>query len=213
MPVASELTDAFDRVVVINLPRRPDRLAQFNRRIEGHWPFAMPLRFDAFDGSATPAPLSWDVGPGAWGCQRSHLAVLDQAIADGCRSLLVLEDDAFPASDLARRSADFLARVPSDWTCLMLGAEHLVRPLPVSSGIVRCITSIRCHAYAVRGAMMPMLSAFWHRNQTDHCDLVLSALMPHYPTYAPDPPLFGQDAGPSDITPETYPVRFLAVAA
>ena len=135
--------------------------------------------------------------------------MLDAAIGDGVGSLLVLEDDAHPAADLPRRAAAFLAALPADWACLMLGAEHLAPPTPVAPGVVRCRTSIRCHAYAVRGPLMPMLAAFWQANQTDHCDLVLSALMPHYPTYAPDPPLLGQAAGPSDITPATYPVRFL----
>ena len=203
------LADAFDRAVVINLPRRPERLARFRAATAPDWPFAIPQTFAAVDGSTCPpAPPSWSHGPGAWGCLQSHRAVLDAAIADGVGSLLVLEDDAHPAADLPARAPAFLTAVPADWACLMLGAEHLVRPTPVAPGVVRCRTSIRCHAYAVRGPLMPMLSAFWQANRTDHCDLVLSALMPHYPTYAPDPPLVGQAAGPSDITPESYPLRF-----
>ncbi len=205
------LADAFDRVVVINLPRRPERLARFAAATAAtDWPFAAPQPFAAVDGlTAPPPPPAWPHGPGAWGCLQSHRAVLAAALADGVGSLLVLEDDAHPAPDLAARAAPFLAAVPADWACLMLGAEHLVPPAPVAPGVVRCTTSIRCHAYAVRGPLMPMLAAFWQANQTDHCDLVLSALMPHFPTYAPDPPLFGQAAGPSDITPDTYPLRFL----
>jgi hypothetical protein len=122
----------------------------------------------------------------------------------------VLEDDAYPADDLAQRSKLFFSRVPADWDCLMLGAEHLLPPIAVGPGVVRCAASIRCHAYAVRGPLMRMLSVFWQANQTDHCDLVLSSLMPHYKAYAPDPPLIGQDAGLSDITTRDYPLRFFA---
>ncbi len=204
------LADAFDRVVVINLARRPDRLTRFTAATTAGWPFATAERFAAVDGhDGPPPPAAWAHGAGAWGCLQSHRAVLDAAIADGVGSLLVLEDDAHPAADLPARAGAFLAAVPADWQCLMLGAEHLARPTPVAPGVLRCATSIRCHAYAVRGPIMPMLSAFWQANRTDHCDLVLSALMPHYPTYAPDPPLFGQAAGASDISPDTFPLRFL----
>ena len=210
---ATHLAAVFERVVVISLARRADRLARFSARLSGNWPFALPQRFEAIDGAALPAPPpTWDKGAGAWGCQQSHRAVLDAAIADGVSSLLVLEDDAYPAADLPRRAGAFLDQVPADWNCLMLGAEHLVPPVAVAPGVVRCVASIRCHAYAVRGPLMPMLSAFWQRNRIDHCDLVLASLMGRFPTYAPDPLLIGQDAGPSDIRPKHYPLRFLVPA-
>jgi hypothetical protein len=205
----SGLMNTFERVVVINLARRPDRLARFSMRMEGNWPFAAPRRFEAIDGVGMPLPATWTHGPGAWGCLQSHCAVLDAAIADGVSSLLVLEDDAYLADDLPRQAELFLARVPTDWNCLMFGAEHLMPPVSVGPGVFRCTVSIRCHAYAVRGPLMRMLSAFWRRNQADHCDLVLSSLMGHYKVYAPNPPLIGQDAGLSDITPRQFPLRFL----
>jgi hypothetical protein len=209
---ATDLRTVFDRVVVINLARRPDRLAAFSRRIEGNWPFAAPQRFEAIDGSKGPLPVKWKKGAGAWGCQQSHRAVLDAAIADGVTSLLVMEDDAYPVDDLARLAGLFFANVPEDWNCLMLGAEHLSPPIRVAPGVVRCIASIRCHAYALRGPLMQMLSVFWECNKTDHCDLVLSSLMHHYRTYSPDPLLIGQDAGQSDINAKQQPLRFLSAA-
>jgi hypothetical protein len=195
---------------VINLARRPERLARFSSRLQTNWPFAMPQRFEAVEGSNQVLPSTWKKGAGAWGCQQSHRAVLDSAIADGVSSLLVLEDDAFPVDDFARQAELFLSRVPDDWNCLMLGAEHLLPPIPVAPGVVRCVASIRCHAYALRGPLMPMLSVFWQCNKTDHCDLVLSSLITHYKTYAPDPLLFGQEAGWSDITPGDEPLRFFS---
>jgi hypothetical protein len=204
------LSSVFQRVVVINLARRPERLARFSSRVHESWPFAKPQRFEAVEGSNQVLPPTWKKGAGAWGCQQSHRAVLDSAIADGVSSLLVLEDDAFPVDDFARHAEVFLSRVPEDWNCLMLGAEHLLPPISVGPGVVRCVASIRCHAYALRGPLMPMLSVFWQCNKTDHCDLVLSSLMGHYKTYAPDPLLFGQEAGRSDITPRDEPSRFFS---
>jgi hypothetical protein len=207
-----DLASVFQRVVVINLARRPDRLARFFTLLRGNWPFASPRRFEAIEGSTLPMPPTWDKGPGAWGCLQSHRAALDSAIADKVSSLLVLEDDAFPVADLANKAESFLSRVPDDWDCLMFGAEHLRPPIPITQGVVQCVASIRCHAYAVRGDLMPMLSVFWQCNKTDHCDLILSSLMRNYKAYAPDPLLIGQDRGISDITARNEPMRFLTSA-
>jgi hypothetical protein len=209
---ATDLRAVFDRVVVINLARRADRLSRFSARTEQNWPFAMPQRFEAMDGLTLTPPPQWKKSAGAWGCLQSHRKVLDTAIADGVSSLLILEDDAYPVDDLAVEAHRFFNNVPQDWNCVMLGAEHLSPPIRVAPGVVRCIASIRCHGYALRGALMQMLSVFWECNKTDHCDLVLSSLMQHYRTYSPDPLLFGQDAGQSDISPKHTPLRFLSAA-
>ena len=91
----------FDRVVVINLARRSERMERFRQNLRD-WPFDPPRRFEAIDGLTSPPPACWDKGPGAWGCLLSHRAVLDAAIADEIKSLLVLEDDAFLAPDFRR---------------------------------------------------------------------------------------------------------------
>lgn len=205
-----DLMNTFDRVVVINLARRAERWAQFTQRLQGCWPFKEPERFEAIDGFQLAIPNEWDKGPGAWGCMLSHRAVLARAISDGVSSLLVLEDDAYPAPDFSSRCADFLTRVPGNWDCLMLGGEHLRPPEQAAPGIVRCAATNRTHAFAVRGQMMPALLRCWHHYNTDHCDIILASLMRHFNVYAPDPFLIGQGAGFSDITEAEESLRFLS---
>jgi hypothetical protein len=207
--VQADISQTFDRVVVINLARRPERLARF-WSVLGDWPFARPQRFEAVDGMAVGIPDGWDKGAGAWGCMLSHRAVLDSAIQDGIGSLLVLEDDAYPVTGFARLAREFLEQVPTDWDCLMLGAQHLQPPLPINGGVVRCVAANRTHGYAVRGRMMTVLSQFWSQTKNDHCDLVLSSLMRHFKAYAPNPLLIGQDAGQSDVTGRGERLRFLS---
>jgi hypothetical protein len=206
--VSTPLAESFDRVVVINLGRRPERLRRFHENL-ADWPFKLPQRFEAFDGSAIPTPPAWERGPGAWGCMLSHRAVLKSAMDDSVSSLLVLEDDALPVPDFADLAGEFLARVPADWDCPMLGAEHLQPPKPVGPGLVRCSIAIRCHAYAIRRRMMPTLLTFWNNATNDHCDLVLASLMGHFATYAPDPLLIAQDSGYSDISQRAERLRFV----
>jgi hypothetical protein len=209
MDDSAKRQEPFDRVVVINLARRAERMARFNQLFQA-WPFKTPQRFEAIDGSQVPLPGDWPHGPGAWGCMLSHRAVLGSAIADGVSALFVLEDDAHPAADFNLRAPEFLANVPADWDCLMFGAQHLRAPIVVSPGIVRCVASHRTHAFALRGEMMPILLGFWNRFNTDHCDIVLSSLMRHFKAYAPDPFLIGQDAGESDVTGQIERLRYFS---
>jgi hypothetical protein len=204
-----DISQAFGRVIVINLAKRPERLERFWTNLKD-WPFGQPQRFEAIDGTATPPPQGWDKGPGAWGCLLSHRTAIDSAIKDGLGSVFVLEDDAFPVPGFAGLAGEFLKRVPGDWDCLMFGADHLRPPLPIEPGVVRCTASNRSHAYAVRGRFMNVLSEFWSKTTNDHCDVVMSSLMRHFKAYAPDPLLIGQDAGHSDVSGRGERLRFLA---
>ena len=64
-----DIADWFERVVVVNLRRRPDRLTAFQREIaQCNWPFKQPVVFEAIDGNKVPVPQGWVAGGGAWGC-------------------------------------------------------------------------------------------------------------------------------------------------
>lgn len=207
--VADTLRDQFDRVVVVNLKRRPDRLASFRRQLqENGWPFADPEVFVAIDGDKVPAPLGWMAGGGAWGCMQSHRQILERALLDGIRALLVLEDDACVRSDFRDKAAEFFKNVPADWEGLMLGGQHYNNhPIPVGPGVVRCRNTQRTHAYAVRGRFMRDLYQKWC-SSSGHCDHVLGPFAAHFKVYAPDPFLFGQAQGRSDISGSLNPRKF-----
>src|SRR5690349_1383334 len=81
-------TDLFDRIVCINLDRRPDRWESFSQRLA---PAGIPadrvMRFAAIDGTILPPPPWWKAGRGAWGCHQSHVRVLEDALQDRVQSL------------------------------------------------------------------------------------------------------------------------------
>ncbi len=215
---ARQLTDAglvhvFDRVVVISLARRPDRLAAFQAALAATgWPFLPPEVFAAVDGHdpANAAPVDWTCGPGAWGCNLSHQAVLRAAINDGIDRLLVLEDDACFCPGFSGRAARFLAAVPPDWDGLMLGGQHMAEPqepIDYEPDAVRPASCcIRQHGYAVRGAYMRLLCARWAGggpfNGRSHCDWIMAkdpALQAAHRVFAPGRFLIGQSGSLSDI--------------
>jgi hypothetical protein len=189
------LDSTFDRIVVVNLRRRPDRRAEFL----SDSPPANYQWFEGVDGSRVPSPLHWKSGEGAWGCMQSHRQILERAILDGVEKLLVLEDDAKFDGRFAERFASFMAAVPDHWDGLMLGGQNMSTPIPVSDGITRSVNCQRTHAYAVRGRYLRELYRVWVSG-AGHCDHLMGPMHGEWKVYQPDPFLIAQRAGVSDIT-------------
>jgi hypothetical protein len=207
------LKEQFDQVWVINLKRRPERLARFRNEIENaNWPFIQPSVFPAIEGDKVGVPNFWQTGGGSYGCLRSHLILLERAILDDVRSILVLEDDALFTKTFAMDVARFFSNVPKDWQCLMLGGQHTnSQPEPISPGVVRAGKGggiQRTHCYALRGQeVMKALYRVW-ADSAVHCDWVMGPCMANFNTYAPDPFLVGQADGHSDISGAQNPTKF-----
>jgi hypothetical protein len=201
----------FDRVVLINLKRRADRKEAFFRDFPKDWAFKEVTVFEAVDGDICPPPTSWRQGGGAWGCMQSHRRILEQAMHDGVKSLLVLEDDALFAPDFMKGANEFLDRVPKDWDQLMLGGQHINvyrDPPPVHvSGVVKCHNCQRTHAYAVSDRYMRELYRAW-QGASVHCDWVMGPMQRGRRVYAPERMLVAQREGPSDINGRVQPRNF-----
>lgn len=203
----------FDRVVVISLRRRADRLAAFRQRVAAAWPGQRITFVPAVDGLAYRPPDGWNGTPGAWGCARSHASVVATADADGVERLLVLEDDVTFVPGFAERLAGLA--VPADCQMLYLGGEHLLPPDPGPPGLVRGRNVNRCHAYAVLGR--PALALLREHLRWEPARWTAAHNVDHHygllheqgrvAVYAADPWLCGQAAGPSDIDGRTWPER------
>lgn len=204
------LEGCFDRVVLINLDRRPDRLERVTRELAAiGWPFRKPERFRAIDGHRVPVPLWWHAGGGAWGCMQSHRQVLEQALMDGVRSILVLEDDVTFRPDFGQRISEFLANVPGDWEQLMIGGQLFAhsKKEKVAEGVLRVVDCQRTHCYALRGRAIRDLYSKWCAS-SGHCDHVMGPWQASYRVYAPEPFLAGQSDGTSDISGADNPTKY-----
>ena len=171
----------FDRVMLINLKRRPDRLKAVTAALRGcDWPFKWPTIFSAVDGNAIPCPNGWQSEGGAWGCMRSHQQIFEKAMMDGVKSLLILEDDVCFTSSFRKKAEDFLINVPEDWDQLMFGGEHVNTnglPTLVKPRIYRCTDCERTHCYAIRGEFLRKLYRRWisggDYDGEVHCDWIM----------------------------------------
>jgi GR25 family glycosyltransferase involved in LPS biosynthesis len=128
----------FDRIVVINLERRTDRLEQFDAE-------AKRLGFEyevhkAIDGQAE------GIDPIVAG-RLSHIQVLE-TIKPG-EMVLICEDDAVFHDDFTEKLDAHMAKLPQDWDIFYLGAVKN-RTEPVNDYWVRQLETTGTHAYCIR---------------------------------------------------------------
>lgn len=122
---------AVDKILFINLERRPERLAEFRRRFPF---FASPKveRFQAVDGrelSAEPEIVELFRGNdhgyrrAVVGCALSHLAIWRRAIAQAWSTTLVLEDDAHFHPRFEELWSEAAPHLPSDQELTYVGGK------------------------------------------------------------------------------------------
>lgn len=205
----------FERVYCVNLERRPDRWQDFLDGLPADWPFPAPQRYPAIDGQQCPAPKFWKQGNGAWGCYRSHVRILEDCLAGGVESVLLLEDDARFVPRFRENVERFLAALPADWQLLYLGGQHIQqakgRPKYVNDHVYSCFNVNRTHAFAVRGGdFMRKFYKHLHRwnewrrgNHIDH-HIGRMVMKGEARTYCPARWLVGQAGGVSDISRKDF---------
>ena len=141
------LNSFFDKIVLINLARRPDRLEKFTAQAAS---FGLEFeRFDAVDArteNLTPQQA----------CAASHREVVTQAKAEGVGRLLIFEDDALFPDRFADACEVVLGMVPKDWEMLYLGAWPLELK-PVNQLVARTTASIVTHAYGFKSDVFDLV--------------------------------------------------------
>lgn len=143
------LDDFFPYQVCINLDKRTDRWRQMQTKFAAHG-LKRVVRFPAADGNELQIPTFWDDFPGAYGCLRSHLAVVEQARAQKQHSVLIFEDDAVLAPEFNVRFPACSRELPDDWDMVYFGAIHQVPPQRISDNVTRVTQSLSTYAYALR---------------------------------------------------------------
>ena len=130
----------FDRIVVINVQRRTDRLAQFNEEAKKIG-FGFEIHY-AIDGKEV------GIDPIVAG-RLSHIEVL-KSIKDDER-VLICEDDALFREDFNEALDSYMVELPKDWDIFYLGAIKN-ETQPVNKYWVKQVVSTGTQAYCVNPA-------------------------------------------------------------
>jgi GR25 family glycosyltransferase involved in LPS biosynthesis len=178
------VNEYFDKVVVINLDRRKDRLEKVNAQLE-----ELGITYERF--SAVDAK-ALDIDP-IQACRQSHLQVLEES--EG--KTLILEDDAYFMEDFNERFAQFVELLPDNWNIFYLGAV-LLNSQNCNHIMVRAMDTSSLHAYCVNPKFKDIALA-QGREYPEHIDVAYRLLHRQYPSYAAKPPLVKQYPSYSDL--------------
>ena len=143
-----DINEVFPHKVCINLDRRPERWTDMRGKFE-RCGIRDVRRFAAVDGQRAVVPANWKDSPGAYGCLRSHLEVVQEARKLGWPSVLIFEDDAAIDPALRENFRSYFPQVPSNWDMLHFGANHMSAPVAVSENVVRITSANSTFAYAL----------------------------------------------------------------
>lgn len=157
--------DRFDRSWIISLATRTDRRQRVAKQLARiGWPLKEGY-VEFFDG-IRPTDAGGFPNIGARGCFLSHLEVLRLALKHGCKSVLVLEDDAvFPDHFKSAAPAIFQALESQPWDIAYTGHQEELPPPPPGNGggepvVLWKKPVMLTHCYAVQGPAIGRLVAF-----------------------------------------------------
>ena len=215
------LSEIFERVYVINLPRRKERLEMFFKGIPADWPFRYPEQYAAIDGGLASPPDWWNGGGGAWGCYKAHLRILEDCLSNEIHSVLILEDDAVFVRGFAEKVQEFWKHLPEDWEMVYLGGQHIQEnqglPRKINEWVYHPFNVNRCHCYGFRGRRMlerayKHLNNFFDWKAAHHVDHYLGELHKKMKAglYVPKEWLVAQSEGKSDICGADLKLRLFA---
>jgi len=136
-----KLNEFFDRVALINLDRRTDRLSRFVSQ-------ATSLGIEFVRYSAVDAEACGITGQRA--CAASHRQVIADAVADGVERLFIFEDDAGFDAEFSAKFDHISKVVPDDWQMLYLGSwPYSIIDVGIE-GLKKTQGNILTHAYGAK---------------------------------------------------------------
>ena len=137
------INDYFDKVVVINLDKRVDRLEKITKQLDD---LGITFeRFSAIDGTGKNPMLA---------NRDSHLQVWRENLG---KKVLVLEDDAYFVDDFQERFDQVIQTLPENWDVFYLGAlldKMTGKVIKVNNDWYRQIVSTGTQAYCVHPDLM-----------------------------------------------------------
>lgn len=172
----------FDKVYVINMDKRTDRLEKISQELAG-----LGIAFERFPSVYDKDPIS--------SCRKSHLGVISKAKVEGLNSVLILEDDAMFLDNFNENLESVSKELPENWDMLYLGAQVISREL-FSPRLSRSIDSRSLQAYIVKSSIYDrLINITWQ----GHVDYGFSILHPEINAYVCTPALVKAHPGYSDL--------------
>ena len=187
------LNDLFDEIIVVNLDRRPDRLAAITHQLDSlqvTW-----KRWPAIDDRGTDmTPIFCNV--------MNCLNRLLYAQFKEHDTVLLLDDDCEFVDNFYEKLEQVWQEIPDDWDTVSFG-DHLISYESITNRIKKVQESYGGHATAVKLSCAPILFETLHGKT--FLDIELNKASDKLNRYAIEPGLVGQGRYVSDLIADIRP--------
>jgi GR25 family glycosyltransferase involved in LPS biosynthesis len=192
-----DLKKYFDRIYVINLDRRPDRLEKFNLELD-KFGITDVEKFSAIDGT-TISPNNNTLLAGEIGVLMSHLEIIKKCHSEGVKNVLILEDDVF-FTDEIKKLDEYMLEVPKDWDFIYFGGNHVygAAPTKISDKVLKLNFTVALQCVAINNTLFETIMAILPK-MGKQVDGYYAQLHNVYNAYGFYPNMAKQVAGFSDI--------------
>jgi hypothetical protein len=147
----------FDRIYVINLPERKDRLREITRELQSLGTSFADPRIRLLSATRPQEALGFP-SPAVRGCFLSHLRLLLQAQADGLGQVLVMEDDLAFSPAFGECCEQLIQQANRQTWGLIYFGHQIETPVPPVPELVPYTDPIgTSHFYAVNGTILNRL--------------------------------------------------------
>jgi GR25 family glycosyltransferase involved in LPS biosynthesis len=204
-----KVNDFFDKVYLINLKRRPDKLKMTKELLD-----KFNITFELFeavdfcegipeDYQHQPVKESFltKVKPGAFGCLMSHLEVIKDAKKNNYNKVLIFEDDLATGDNFEFLFSQKVKDLPSDWKLFYLGASgHTGVPKKkITDNISQTFESFTTGSYGVHSSLYDTILEEYKNPCRTIDQFYVRAIQSSFPCYVTSPTIMWQVPGFSDI--------------
>lgn len=195
------LNKYFDKIYLINLDRRNDRMKECANDIKNN--NIVLERFPAVEGRnlnlADYGITNPNHNKSDLGCLLSHRNLMIEVKKTNYKTILVLEDDFELCENFAERFEECMSQLPDDWQWLYFGGSHFEEPIKVTDNIYRVNKTLTSHAYAFKIEIADEIQNVLESNIENSVDTNMTFIQKKLNTYVTIPHLIYQRDGYSDI--------------
>lgn len=195
------LFDRFDKVYLINLDRRPDRMVSFEGQVK-KYNLGDYTRISAVDGNnINPKDYGSNLRSGELALVITNLQIFEDAQKNNYSSILILEDDCIFTEEILNIEEYFKA-LPEDWDMLYMGGNHnthggLAPPVKINDKVQKLHGTFSTHFIGINHKMIKLINKFV--NYTEQIDVCYTRIQKSYNVYSFYPAIAKQIVGFSDI--------------
>jgi hypothetical protein len=206
------LFDRFDKVFLVNLDRRVDRLENFQNQVD-RYDLGEYKRVSAVDGTTINlGKYTNKLRAGELGLLLTNLSIIEEAKQNKYETILIVEDDCNFSEEI-KKVDEYFAVLPSDWDMLYMGGNHNTHmrvppPVKINDKVVKLHSTYSTHFVGIKNTLYEHIESMLSKYQ-EPLDLSYVRLQKIFNIYSFYPAIANQIVDYSDIQNNITDYRWL----